>query len=137
MDASSQIADRFSEISEKCGESARPTDLPENDRIIWYVVATRSEMDMGGFESVFDQLLTEDELLFLIASLERLGEPKLASTFRRVHGALKQAGFYDAPGRMCHEFGPKLEAVLAKAEAFLQDDQCLWELDPKLAALLV
>jgi len=136
VDASQLIVDRFGDISERCGESARPTHLPECDKIIWYVVATRCEMDMEGFESIFDQLLTEDELLYLIASLDELREPAMAEAFRRAHSALRRVGFYDRPDRMCHEFGPELEAELAEVEAFFDSDQKLWSLDQKLAALI-
>jgi hypothetical protein len=131
------VGDRFNEIIARCGESGRPDGFSEADRVIYYVVSTRCAIDMDGFSSVFEQLLTKDELLFLIASLEALGRPALAEVFRKCHSALRRVGFYDKPYAMCHEFGSEFEEELAGYESLLDEsDPSMWDLDDKLRDLI-
>lgn len=68
---------------------------PLAERIIYYVVATRCEIDMDGFASVYEQALNPAELEILINGLRRIGEPEISAEFRRGYELLKAEGFYD------------------------------------------
>jgi hypothetical protein len=83
MDAFDYIAARFNKIISDVNETGgRPDLLPEYDRAIFHLLSIRCEIDINGFDSVFDQLLTEDELLFSVGVLERLEFNTLATAFR-------------------------------------------------------
>jgi len=129
------ISDRFETISARCGPSGRPTALPRNEQTIWYVVATRCDIDMGGFASVLDQLLTESELLFLVEVLAELGEPELSSAFQRTHVVLAHAGFYRGPSRMYQDLDPSVQARLETIATSIEVNAGLWGLDDRLAQL--
>ena len=134
LDASALVARRFEEISKRCGPSGRPEGLPHADRLLWYVVATRCEKDINGIESVFDQLLNEEELLFMVDSLMALQEPELAAAFQSAHAALAVVNFYGS-GAQCHDFGDVLARELESVDAALDEDGRLWRLDEKLTRL--
>lgn len=106
-----------------------------NDLVIWFVISTRCEMDMEGFESVFDQLLQKDDLDFLIDALRELDEPALADAFDQARTVLREADFY---GRQleCHQLPPAVRSKLKKLEAVIRRGGRLWELDDKLTKLL-
>jgi hypothetical protein len=105
------------------------------EQVLWYVVATRCEKDINGIATVFDQLLGEGELLFLIDALAKLQEPELARAFQQAHEALGRAGFYKRSGAMCHEFGAQLSRELSAVDFALDSEGRMWELDEKLARL--
>ena len=130
------VSDRYGELVDKLRESDTTTHLSDPDRTIWYVVTVRCKIDMSGFESLFNGTLNEEELLFLIAALDRLDEPELADAFRRAHAALRRVGYLDMPHRLWSEFDPELEAELAEIEDVIVTNERLWDLDEKLAALI-
>ena len=138
MDASRLVAEYFETLVERCspGPTARRARLPKNDRVIFYVVSTRCEIDINGFNSVFDQLLTEAELLFLIDALNNLGASKPASLFEQAHSRLRNAGFYDDDGAMVSNFDHNGAGLLGDVEEAIQADDSLWELDEYLARLI-
>jgi hypothetical protein len=136
-DPATIVARRFEALGERCGASGRPTDLSRNEQIIWYLVATRCEIDMEGLASVFDQLLKEKELLFFIAALGELEEPELAAAFLRAHAALKRVGFYERSHAMCHQFPSELKEELDAIDRELSSGNKLWELDKKLVQLAI
>ena len=135
VDPAEVVAKRFELIGDRSKATGRPTDLSHNEKVIWYLVATRCEIDMEGFESVFDQLLTEMEVLFLIAALGELEEPELAASFTRAYNALKRVGFYEKPHSMCSEFGCELGGVLETIDQEIGSGNRMWSLDMKLAQL--
>ena len=101
MDPIEYIAARFEKIIAAANETGgRPDSLPDYDRAIFYLLSIRCEIDMNGFDSVFDQLLTEPELLFSIGVLERLGFNTLADAFRQAHSILRDNGFYGDDSKM-------------------------------------
>lgn len=138
MDASELIADYYATVVQRCDSSGRPNALPHHDRVIYYIVSTRCEMDMNGFESVFDQFLTEEELLFLIQSLRELGAMKLAESFTRAHARLNSAGFFNGEPMMIGELdeGESGAGFLDDIEAELREQEELWDLDARLVALI-
>jgi hypothetical protein len=135
LDASAAVAEKFESISRQLGESAKPKDLSHADQVLWYVVAVRCERDMEGLESVFDQLLDEPALLFLIRALSELQEQALALLFQRAHEALSAVNFYERPDAMCHEFGNGLGEELKAIDQALSEGDLMWQLDPKLLQL--
>ncbi|QDV46773.1 hypothetical protein Enr13x_66820 [Stieleria neptunia] len=140
-DPSTIVAERFDRIVADMASNgcARPDDLAENDRTIYYIVSTRCEMDMGGFNSVFDQLLSESELEYLITCLNRLHATSLANAFSRAHEALRAVRFFDDNGgadNMISDFDRADGTGLLEAiEEELRAGEELWMLDSTLAVL--
>ena len=138
MDPIDYIAARFETIIADVNESGgRPGSLPDYDRAIFYLLSIRCEIDINGFDSVFQQLLTEDELLFCIDVLERLEFNTLADAFRQAHSILRDNGFYGDDSKMVHEY-ELLDGsgILDKVEQSVADDGGLWMLDDKLIELI-
>jgi hypothetical protein len=51
------------------------------ERVVCYVVATRCEIDIDGFASVYEQDLNPAELTILVNGLQQIGENVLADAF--------------------------------------------------------
>ncbi len=139
MDPSDIIAQRCNEITARIGDrdDGRPVGLPDHDRIIYYVLSIRSELDFGGFESVFEQLLTEAELTFVIDALTNLQLVSLADAFRRTYQRLHDVGFYDGTYHAVQEFqNSDGTGLLDDIERELSDGDPLWAADEQLAKLL-
>ena len=140
-DPSTIVAERFDRIVADMAAKGlgRPDGLAENDRTIYYIVSTRCEMDMGGFNSVFDQLLTERELVYLINCLQRMHATSLADGFSRAHDALRAVQFFDDNGdadKMVSDFDRADGTGLLDAiESEIREGQELWILDNALAIL--
>ena len=135
MDSSAEVARRFEDILSRCGTAGRPDELPHWERVIYYIVSVRCEIDMNGFESVLDQLLTEGELDFVAASLEELNEDALSAAWRKIASLLKTVGHRPrgtSPVRSLPQtVKQQLEALAREANA----GDRLWHLDEKLAEL--
>lgn len=138
MDPIDYIAARFEKIIADVSETGgRPDSLPDYDRAIFHLLSIRCEIDINGFDSVFDQLLTQDELLFSIGVLERLEFNTLAAAFRQAHAILRDKGFYGERSRMVHEYKlPDGSGILDTIEQTVADDGGLWMLDDKLIELI-
>ena len=108
------------------------------DRTIYWIIATRCEMDMNGFDSVFNQLLSKTNLQLLIRSLADLDETKLSQCFQRAQQRLDSVGFFDDDQMMLWDLTDQLTEVefLADIEDQIRENDRLWELDDKLAALI-
>lgn len=130
------LADYYDALCARLNHTTRPKDFADADRIVWYIVSTRCEMDMEGFSSAFEQLLSEQELLFLIQSLRAIDAPDLAGAFDECHGLLKRAGFYDQPGVLLQELAPSIQESLDTVGRQLQAEDELWKLDDKLVKLI-
>lgn len=130
------IADCYDDIIKRCDSAGKPSRLSSHERVIYYVVSTRCEMDMNGFGSVFDQLLTEDELVFLIQSLEELGETGLKDSFQAAHEFLTELGFFEKSALMTYDLPENQQATLEMIEDRLRAEERLWELDEKLLGLI-
>src|ERR1700687_2487143 len=92
MNASDRIAEEFNRLL-GFGHKRMP-DRPYAEQVVYYVVVTRCEKDMAGFECVFEQGLTSSELSILIEGLRSLGEQSLAEEFARGFELLRQEDFY-------------------------------------------
>jgi hypothetical protein len=138
MDPIDYIAARFNRIISDVNEmGGRPDSLPEYDRAIFHLLSIRCEIDINGFESVFDQLLTEDELLFSVCVLEQLEFNTLATAFRQAHSILRDSGFYNQRSGIAHENKlPDGSGILDPIEQTVADDGGLWMLDDKLIELI-
>ncbi len=138
MDASIAVAEYFNAVIAQCNRnpSGRPHNLPWHDQIIYYVVSTRCEMDMNGFDSVFDQLLTENELGLLVEALNDLRLPQLAASFDDARSRLRNAGFFDDDSIMVSDLENDEIEFLADIEEVIRSNDSLWNLDDRLAALI-
>lgn len=138
MDAVDYMAARFNKIISEVNQAGgRPNMLPEYDRAIFHLLSIRCEIDVNGFDSVFDQLLTENELLFSVGVLELLEFNTLAAAFRRAHSILREKGFYDQCSRTVDEYNlPDGSGILATIEQTVADDGGLWMLDGKLIEMI-
>ncbi len=109
--------------------------IPERsyaEQVVYFIVATRCEIDMEGFESVFEQAFKTAELKILIDGLRMLDESHLAAEFEYGLELLKQDGFYE------HLNWKKVSALTKQriAESGKRIGNQLWTLDEKLVAFL-
>jgi len=130
MDPNDRIVDEFNRLVALGRDRVAMRPLAE--QIVYYVVATRCEIDINGFASVYEQDLNPAELEVLIDGLERIGEVELAAHFRRGFETLQSDGFYD------HKDWNKLSLAVAAEidEIGERIGPRLWDLDEKLVALL-
>jgi hypothetical protein len=139
MDTSEKLADYYESLIERVNAdpSGRPLHLPKHDRIIYYIISTRCEMDMNGFDSVFDQLLSEEELAFLIEALKELDASRLAELFELAQSRLESAGFFAEESLMVLDLeGEGDKGLLDDIEEAIRDNDALWELDNRLVQLI-
>jgi hypothetical protein len=130
MDATGRIVEEFNRLVAlgRGGIAQRPAA----ERIVYYVVATRCEIDIDGFASVYEQDLNAAELAILVDGLNQIGESELADEFDHGFGLLKQDGFYEHMN-----WNNVSESVKADIEGIGQRvGDRLWALDEKLAAIL-
>lgn len=130
MDATDRVAEAFDRLLRlgRNGVSKRP----KPERIIFHVVATRCEMDIGGFSSIYEQGLNRDEISTLIDGLNEIGENDLADEFRRGFELLKRDGYYEHTNwnSVSHSVISEIELIGRRV------GDRLWNLDDKLADLL-
>ncbi|HWE95315.1 MAG TPA: hypothetical protein VG269_15215 [Tepidisphaeraceae bacterium] len=130
MDAIDRIVEEFDRLVALGRDGVATRPLAE--RIVYYVVATRYEIDIDGFMSVYEQDLSPAELELLINGLQRIGEPELATEFRHGLESLDSEGFY---GHMnWNKVSPTVKAEIDAIRERIGPR--LWDLDEKLAALL-
>src|SRR5688572_890175 len=93
MDATDRIVREFDRLVAlgRAGVAGRPLV----EQVVYYVVATRCEIDINGFASVYEQDLNPGELKMLVDGLRRIGEVDLATEFWRGFRLLESDGFYD------------------------------------------
>jgi len=130
MDATDRIVEEFNRLVAIGRDGVAARSLPE--RIVYYVVATRCEIDIDGFASVYEQDLNPAELELLISGLERIDEADVAAQFRRGFEALKADGFYAHIN--WNKVSPDVKAEIDAIGEHIGPS--LWNLDEKLAALL-
>jgi len=130
MDASDQIVDVFDRLNALSPSRLAARSFAE--RFVWYVVATRCEIDINGFASVYEQLLGQAELDLLIDGLQRIGEKRLAAQFHRGVELLEKDGFYG------HREWKRVSARVKKQIGVIGErvGSRLWDLDENLANLL-
>jgi hypothetical protein len=124
---SNYFATLVDEVNSHSG--GRANNLLEHDQIIFYVISTRCEIDMSGFKSVFEQLLTESEILVLIDGLKKLDAVDLAELFYKAYTRLKDINYFDSRDWIGEKFLEDVEQELSKNDG-------LWEIDPQMAALI-
>lgn len=116
----------------RCDLRGRPSNLSKHEQIFYYVVATRCEMDMNGFDSVFDQLLDQDAIQFLVDSLNDLGATQLADLFEAACMRLDNVGFFDDDSARVIDFvSDDQTEILEDIEEQVRKDDALWALDEK------
>jgi len=130
MDATDRISEEFGRLVAlgrggvaKCAAA---------EQVVYYVVATRCEIDIDGFSSVYEQHLNPSEITILVDGLKAIDENELAAEFGRGFGLLNQNGFYE------HLNWNQVSSDV-KAEIDVIGDRVgnrLWSLDDKLAMLL-
>jgi hypothetical protein len=130
MDATDRIVDEFNRLVSlgRNGVSSRPFA----ERAVYYIVATRCEIDIDGFESVYEQDLSPAELAILVKGLDQIGENELASEFRRGYELLNADGFYEHLN--WNRISPSVRREIVAIGERVGDR--MWELDDKLALLL-
>ena len=138
MDASERLADYFEQLIDRVNQDAggRPATLPEGDRIIYYVVSVRCEIDINGFESVFDQFLNEGEIRFLIESFQKIDASALANAFKRAYTLLDRHGFFQSADITCADLSADVQSELNRIETEVDAADELWQLDARLVDLI-
>ncbi|HEY2588462.1 MAG TPA: hypothetical protein VGI81_22160 [Tepidisphaeraceae bacterium] len=130
MDATQRIIQEFDRLVALGREAVGSRPLAE--RVVYYVVATRCEIDIDGFAAVYEQDLDLAELEILIDGLGRIGEPELAAEFRRGFESLKADGFYEH--MIWKQVSPAVKDEIDAIGQRVGDR--LWKLDEKLVVLL-
>jgi hypothetical protein len=130
MDASERIADEFDRLNEMEPKRLRKCSFAE--RAIYWIVATRCEIDTNGFSSVYEQLLGEEEGGIVVEGLRRLGEKRIAGQFERGIELLRAAGFYHH--RKWRSVPQNVREKIERIEDVVGDR--LWDLDAKLVRML-
>jgi hypothetical protein len=130
MDATDRIVVEFNRLTTP-GRSGVAVQ-PRANQFVYYIVATRCEIDIDGFCSVFEQDLNPKELEVLIQGLNAIGEPELASEFMQGYELLNAEGFYG------HTNWTMVSSIVKDQIAAIGDRVAdrLWALDDKLAAIL-
>lgn len=130
MDATDRIVNEFNRLVAlgRHGVLARPLA----ERIVYYIVATRCEIDINGFDSVYEQDLNPAELEILVAGLNQIGETQLAVEFRHGYELLRADGFYSHRNwnKVSQSLKDEIDAIGERV------GDRLWGLDEKLAVLL-
>lgn len=93
-------------------------------------------MDMGGFESVFDQLMEESEIEILIAALNELGCTTMADAVSVARDRLAAAGFFVDEEMMVCDLATDNGGFLDDIEEKVRNSNLIWGLDESLAKLL-
>jgi hypothetical protein len=130
MDPTDRIASEYDRLVAMGRDGV--ASCPQSERFVFCAVSTRCEIDINGFDSVFEQGLTADELLILIDGLNLIHEPHLALEFRRGFDLLDAQGFYQHLNwnHVAQEAKNEIDAIGDRV-----GDQ-LWQLDDKMAKLL-
>jgi len=130
MDATDRIVEAFDRLVAvgRDGVARRPAP----DQIVYYTVATRCEIDISGFSSVYEQALNPTEISILVDGLNQIGEKDLADAFYRGFKLLRDDGFYEHMNwnRVSNAITSEIELI------GVQVGDRLWALDGKLARLL-
>jgi hypothetical protein len=130
MDATDRIVEEFDRLV-ALGRNGVATQ-PLAERIVFYIVATRCEIDIDGFASVYEQELNAAEIEVLIDGLQRIGEAELAAEFQRGFELLESDGFYTHMN--WNNIAPSVKTDIDAIGERVGPR--LWDLDEKLAALL-
>lgn len=133
MDADGRIATYFEQLIQHDYKTS------PSDYLIFLIVSVRCQMDMGGINSAFDQLLRDEStLIFFLDGLRLLDEPSLVVAFSHAHARLKAAGYFANPDLEVFDLEDE-----DNEDMFLQDiaeeiraGNRLWQLDEKLCGLL-
>ena len=103
---------------------------------MYYVVSVRTEADMNGFCSVFEQLLHhEEDLRFFTQILSRLGEDDMAESISEIRRLLLNAGYFSNPTREFHALPADVLKRVSQLGTRILLGERLWNLDSKLAVL--
>ena len=130
MDATDRINEEFDRLLVLGTD--RMLARPYGERIVWYVVCTRCEIDIDGFASVYEQALDAAELSVLIDGLRKLDERELADAFALGLELLQSDGFYKHLN--WHNVSEDVKRQIAAIGKRVGSG--LWGLDEKLVALL-
>ncbi len=130
MNATDRIVEEFDRLV-TLGRSGVAT-RPSAERVVYYVVSTRCEIDINGFASVYEQGLNPTELAILVDGLRQLGKKKLVNEFQQGFKMLERDGFYEHLN-----WNKVADSVKAEIDVIGEriGDQ-LWDLDEKLASIL-
>lgn len=132
------IAEYFDYLIERCNRepNLRLTNLPWNDQVIYLVISTRCEIDMNGFESVFDQLLSQEELRSLVHALNHVGAFELANSFDEAISRLKTKRFFENESLMVADLDKNHIGFLDDIEQSVLKNDSLWDLHNRLTELI-
>jgi hypothetical protein len=130
MDATRRIVEEFDRLV-GLGRNQMPDQLYAS-RAVYYIVAARCDIDIGGFAAIYEQSFSQAEFGILIDGLRRIGEESLADAFATGLRLLEQDGYY------AHEDWNKVSKSVKNEinQLYKRVGNHLWDLDEKLAALL-
>ena len=133
------IIQKFNELVKRYSQDSGTAHFSEPEKIVWSVVCVRCEMDINGFASVFEQLISRDELTEFIGYLKQIGLDELSAYFQQIANILEEHSFYNESGharKMCFELPPEVVEIIDQIEDKVIEENELWGVDPTLCRLL-
>lgn len=130
MTPADRIAKEFERLSPLGRDGLK--SCPFAERMVFDVVSIRCASDIDGFASVYQQDLTEADLVAFVEGLRRMDESELADAFQGGYELLSKENFYSHMvwGKVSDSTTAEIEEI---GEAI---GDRLWNLDAKLVALL-
>ena len=126
-----QIAEIYEQLVAR-RNAGKAASFSSAEATIDRIVSTRTEMDMGGFASVFEQLLSRPELIQLIADLRDLSLQDSATRFTASLVLLDAVGFFDADGQPAGRITDDTYSELERIGDTISDSDALWQIDDEL-----
>ncbi len=123
----------------KGSKKNRLSALTRAERAIWLLVTIRSAIDSDGFESVFDQAVTRNELVEAIGYLREFNLPEIAELFERALLILDTHGFYTKYGNpmtICSDYSDQLREELDTIGKGITKGDVLRHIDDQLVDML-
>src|SRR4051794_11524929 len=96
------VADKFDELVHRTRSDL--SNFTKAERMVWFIVIIRCDIDQDGFTSIFEQSLTRAQMTEAIGYIKELGLADIASLLEQALRLLDANGIYDSDGRVIRSF---------------------------------
>ncbi|MBI1259606.1 MAG: hypothetical protein GC204_19225 [Chloroflexi bacterium] len=128
------VADKWNELAGRKDKST----FTRVERMIWFLIILRVDLDMEGFSSIFIDSMSVTELLETITYLKELNLTNIAALLEQALALLKANDIYDADWNLIHwNLHESLHTEFNAIGDKIMNGDVLWDLDEKLAARLI
>ena len=129
------VAEIHNRLVNEWTSKGRISSFSEAEKAIWLLVTLRAELEMDGFESVFDQGLSREEVALTIIYLKKLGLSAIAASLEQAVVILEANAFYDSAGNIrlsTVDLPQQIQNELAALGQNITTGQELWQIDDRL-----